>query len=174
VWSRVSTGLDGILIFLFSTGAMSISFLRPKHGILTLSSQVRVRYAFDVLFLLLDEWLINGKGAAEASISSTFLRLCWQFLPDGIAIFCGLIMSTDGPYGAQAARVSTWWGVPCIIIAFIVVSTLQRGSARHNLSRIFLESPFLNLLGYISYPMCKYLYFVKGHSFISLMYTYIL
>ena len=86
-----------------------------------------------------------------------FLSLLWRFSPDLIAILCGLLMSTDGPYGHRVAGLNTFWGVPCIVVAFMVISTLQRGVARKNLSRMILESPPLNLLGYISYPTCKYL-----------------
>ena len=85
-----------------------------------------------------------------------FLSLVWRFSPDLIAILCGLLMSTDGPYGHRVAGLNTFWGVPCIVVAFMVISTLQRGVARRNLSRMFLESPPMNLLGYISYPTCKY------------------
>ena len=79
-----------------------------------------------------------------------------RFLPDGIAILCGLVMSTDGYGSYNNARLVTWVGVPYIILTFIVVVSLQRGNDRNNLSRLFLESPPMNLLGYVSFPMCTY------------------
>lgn len=95
---------------------------------------------------------VNNPGRSRFGVA---LQYIWRFLPDGIAIFCGLIMSTDGPGTYDQARIITWLGVPYIIMAFLVVVSLQRGEARMNLSRLFLESPPMNLLGYISYPMCK-------------------
>lgn len=97
--------------------------------------------------------------ALQRQLADSFLQkalvIFWRFSPDIIAILCGLLMSTDGPYGHRVANLSTWWGVPGIVVAFIVVCSLQRGDSRKNLSRLFLQSPPMNLLGYISYPTCN-------------------
>ena len=79
-------------------------------------------------------------------------------------------MKDNGPGSYQGARVITWLGVPFIILAFLVVVTLQRGDARKNLSRVFLESAPMNLLGYVSYPMCTSLFQVFYDN--SLMVNY--
>lgn len=96
----------------------------------------------------------------ESCLRNSIL-LIWRFTPDIICVLCGLLMTTDGPNGRRIANMSTWWGVPCIVIAFMVVSTLQRGNARNNLSRLFLESQPMNLLGYISYPTCRCLFYLR-------------
>jgi hypothetical protein len=85
----------------------------------------------------------------------TMSSVIWRFAPDGLAILGGMIMSTDGPGSYTEARLITWVAVPCIVIAYIVIVSLQRDLARLNLSRFFLESPPMNLLGYISFPMCE-------------------
>ena len=92
--------------------------------------------------------------SADSSLQVA-LSLIWRFSPDIIAILCALLMTTDGPYGHRIGNLSTFWGVPSIVVAFMVVSSLQRGNSRNNLSRLFLESPPMNLLGYISYPTCN-------------------
>lgn len=82
------------------------------------------------------------------------LALFWRFSPDLLAVLCGFAMNTDGGGSKLFARVLTWLIVPFIILAFIVVVSLQRGDERKNLSRYFLESWPMNLLGYVSYPIC--------------------
>jgi ATP/ADP translocase len=67
-------------------------------------------------------------------------------------------MNNDAEGNYKAARVFTWLIAPFIVMAFLVVVTLQRGDAKKNLSRYFLESYFMNFLGYVSYPICKLLH----------------
>ena len=49
-----------------------------------------------------------------------------------------------------------WAGIQWLLITFTVVSMVQIGPQRRNISRLVLETPFLNVLGYVSYPMCKF------------------
>lgn len=56
-----------------------------------------------------------------------------------------------------------WLVAPFILLAFIVVVSLQRGEERKNLSRAFLESMPVNILGFVSYPICKLLLFIYSN-----------
>jgi hypothetical protein len=48
-----------------------------------------------------------------------------------------------------------WAGMQLISCAFIATSMLQSGHERNNLSRLILETPLMQLVGYASYPLCK-------------------
>jgi hypothetical protein len=93
-------------------------------------------------------------------------RLVWRFLPD--AIFVGAACATmqvgwlfsvyyqprpDEGLGTSPEYVIWFIGLPLAGAIFVFISCLQRGPARRNLSRYFLESPLMENIGYCSYPV---------------------
>jgi hypothetical protein len=141
-------------------------------GIVTASIIESIHWSLWNKHLTLDKWypvdlLPSPKStqplelsALSDSMTSTMFKrtrsVLWRFLPDVIAIFCTVIMSSDGGGSHQIARLRTWILVPYIWISYIIVVSLQRGNDRINFTRYFLESAPMNLLGYISYPICKH------------------
>ena len=80
-------------------------------------------------------------------------EVCYRFTPDcilvvGVLFLCFL-------WGKGAIVFYRWAGLQIMTMIFMVLSMLQTNRQRRNLSRFFLESPFLNVLGYASYPICK-------------------
>jgi hypothetical protein len=101
-----------------------------------------------------------GDEVAEvpAPVRSTFLfLLCcnvWRFFPDLCAVGIGFLMSTLGDLNNENIKFVLWFViVPSAYMLLILVSMLQRGSARCNLSRLFLECTPIRTLGYASYAM---------------------
>ena len=94
-------------------------------------------------------------------------KLVWRHFPDLIAALAGMgctIVFTwsDCPstFGGDAIKDTSkcvsrmfwaWWGLTALCLLFLVVSMLQRGGDRRNLSRYACESTPLTVLGYISY-----------------------
>ena len=102
----------------------------------------------------------------------------WRFLPDLISISIGFLMSTLGTLYTDITVGSLLWFIilPTVFLAFFIVNMLQKGSARYNFSRFFLESAPIATMGYASYAMylfqriaftffAPYFYFgVKNHQ----------
>ena len=88
---------------------------------------------------------------------SYFFMFCcnfWRLLPDLTSIGIGFLMSTLGNLDREDVKFITWFiTIPTAFLILIIVSMLQKGSARYNLSRFFLESAPLTTLGYTSYAM---------------------
>ena len=85
-----------------------------------------------------------------------FLLCCnlWRFFPDLIAIGIGFLMSTLGDLNKENIKFVLWFViVPSAYLLLILVCMLQKGSARYNLSRLFLECNPVRTLGYTSYAM---------------------
>jgi hypothetical protein len=100
----------------------------------------------------------SGQGNADTHIErSFFFVFCcnfWRFLPDLCSIGIGFLMSTIGALDREGVKFITWFiTIPTAFLILIIVSMLQKGSARYNLSRFFLESHPLTTLGYTSYAM---------------------
>lgn len=81
----------------------------------------------------------------------TFLRLLWRFSPDLMAVSIGLCLGLNVVDSAYIQ----WLVIPFLFLFYIIIASMQRGSDRNNFSRYFLESKPMNILGYISYPLCK-------------------
>lgn len=81
--------------------------------------------------------------------------LWWRYTPDAIALLFGCFMSFVKIRHVIGRKILRWWGIPYLAAAFMIISTLQRGDARKNISRILLESSPMNFLGYVSYPTCE-------------------
>ena len=101
-------------------------------------------------------------GDDEAEVSAPerntflFLLCCniWRFFPDMAAIGTGFLMSTLGKLNNENIKFVLWYViVPSAYLLFLFVSMLQKGSARYNFSRLFLESSPVRTLGYTSYAM---------------------
>ena len=89
--------------------------------------------------------------------NSTFFIACcylWRFFPDLSAIGIGFLMSTLGDLDKESIKlIIAFVIVPYAYLVLLLVSMLQKGSARYNFSRIFLECTPLTTLGYTSYAM---------------------
>lgn len=75
-------------------------------------------------------------------------------MPDGLFIMSVGLTLHPWNKGALSSFLR-WAGIQWLLITFTVVSMVQIGPQRRNISRLVLETPFLNVLGYVSYPMCK-------------------
>jgi hypothetical protein len=89
--------------------------------------------------------------------NSTFFIVCcyfWRFFPDLSAIGIGFLMSTLGDLDKESIKlIIAFVIVPYAYLILILVSMLQKGSARFNFARFFLECAPLTTLGYTSYAM---------------------
>lgn len=78
----------------------------------------------------------------------------WRFFPDITSVGIGFLMSTLGGLDNDNIKyVIQFIILPSSFLILIVSSMLQKGSARHNLSRLVLESAPLTSLGYASYAI---------------------
>ena len=85
-----------------------------------------------------------------------FLFCCnfWRFFPDLTSISIGFLMSTLGDLNNENIKFILWFIiVPTAFLILLIVSMLQKGSARYNFSRFFLECSPITTLGYTSYAM---------------------
>ena len=85
-----------------------------------------------------------------------FLFCCnfWRFFPDITSISIGFLMSTLGDLNNENIKFILWFIiVPTAFLILQIVSMLQKGSARYNFSRFFLECTPITTLGYTSYAM---------------------
>ena len=104
------------------------------------------------------------KEPADRGFFFLFCYQLWRFLPDLMSISIGFLMSTIGSlYDADVG--STMWFVilPTVFLAYFIVNYLQKGSARYNLSRFFLECAPISTMGYASYAI--YLFQRQAFSF---------
>ena len=84
----------------------------------------------------------------------------WRWLPDLLAVAFGLCLVPWQVSTTTTTDISTDLFillprliVPMIFIMFLLVSMLQEGNDRKNISRIILESNVFMSLGYCSYPL---------------------
>ena len=88
-------------------------------------------------------------GKSESAFESSIL---WRFLPDGLFVINGIVLSAIGKLqNKSTAPPFRWIVVQFTSSLFIVVSLLQRGESRNNISRFLLETPFLNVVGKSSF-----------------------
>jgi len=121
---------------------------------------------------------VNGDGGN--GVLSYALHLLWRFSPDLIAIGIGLSLSCFGTLCTSDTKTLNNYLemmiIPFAFIIFLSITIHQRGSARYNLTRIFLESELLNFIGYGSYPIYllqnvflqyyfTFIFPVKGYSY---------
>lgn len=88
--------------------------------------------------------------------STIFITCCylWRFFPDLSAIGIGFLMSTLGDLDKESIKlIIAFVIVPYAYLVLLLVSMLQKGSARYNFARFFLECAPLTTLGYTSYAM---------------------
>ena len=114
----------------------------------------------------------NGVTQSQGDEKTIFFLICcniWRFFPDITSIGIGFLMSTLGDLNNENIKFILWFViVPSAFIILILVSMLQKGSARYNFSRFFLECSPVTTLGYTSYAMylfqraafCVYLPFI--------------
>ena len=80
----------------------------------------------------------------------------WRYLPDYLAVACGILMSTVGILNEKSVGRYTYWiAIPIIIILFVIIVFVQVNNERNNLSIRFIETWPAMLLGYCSYSLCK-------------------
>jgi hypothetical protein len=88
-------------------------------------------------------------------------RLFWRFFPDMVAVSFVILQTNLGNLNTNDLKLVDknigdflcWVGMQTTALGFVVVSVLQRGDDRINLSRLLLESWPMNFIGYISYPL---------------------
>lgn len=103
---------------------------------------------------------------------TTCLGLLWRFTPDLLAISVGILLSCIGGLCTDSMHKFATFNenmlVPAIVLVFIMISVQQRGMARYNATRLFLESDAMNFLGYISYPV-----YLLQNVFLQYYFTFI-
>jgi len=83
-----------------------------------------------------------------------FSQTALRFFPDVLTVICAILFCPIGGLDQHPNNMTLYYyGVPIVIITFLVVSFLQQGTSRLNLSRWGLESRGIRFLGYISYPV---------------------
>ena len=93
----------------------------------------------------------SSTGRSESVFESSIL---WRFLPDGLFVINGVILSGFGLlHNTLIASAFRWIVVQVTASMFIVASLLQRGESRKNISRFLLETPFMNVVGKSSFFM---------------------
>jgi hypothetical protein len=101
---------------------------------------------------------------AQRGFFFLFCYQLWRFLPDLMSISIGFLMSTLGTLYDPAVGSTLWFIIiPTVFLAFFIVNMLQKGSARYNMSRFFLECAPISTMGYASYAM--YLFQRQAFSF---------
>ena len=99
----------------------------------------------------------NGDDLCSSSLEKQLgfeSSLVWRFLPDCLFVVCGVIIAAVGRLSESTiSSIFHWIIMPIISSAFIVVSLLQRGESRYNISRVLLETPFMNAVGKASFFM---------------------
>ena len=100
-----------------------------------------------------DGSLSNAK--SKSSLIRSLAKVIWRFLPDVIFGLSLMFLFVDFKWSHQRARVITWIVMPLLSILYLVVVSLQRGSAKLNITRFLFELSFLNFIGKLSYPICE-------------------
>ena len=98
----------------------------------------------------------NSTAVSQGStaVSRGWLFYCWRHTPDVLAVAASLLTTPVGHLDTvKEINLVAFVGLHWIVLALIIVSFLQVGSARFNLTRYFLETPVLNILGYCSYSL---------------------
>lgn len=93
----------------------------------------------------------------EARGSYLESSLLWRFLPDLLFLLSIylLIIGFQGKEDEEFLGSALLYIVsPYVTTTYILVSMLQMGRARFNLSRVFFESPLMNIIGNAAYPLC--------------------
>jgi len=94
------------------------------------------------------------KSKSPSNSSKSILFYLWRHTPDILTIGCALLETTVGHLDKAPGMIYIGYVfIHWLVLAYIIVSMLQVGSARFNMSRYFLETPVLNMLGYCSYSL---------------------
>ena len=106
---------------------------------------------------LLGDDTSGGENVPTQHERTFFFNCCcniWRFFPDLTSISIGFLMSTLGDLNNENIKFILWFIIiPTAFLILIIVSMLQKGSARYNFSRFFLECTPITTLGYTSYAM---------------------
>jgi hypothetical protein len=122
---------------------------QPKSAVAASSAIDTVRSYLLIPFVDPDAGWDLFKGSSELSWESSLL---WRFLPDILFVINGLILSGMGHLTqATVSSIFRWIGLQITSTLFVIVSLLQRGESRLNASRLFLETPFMNVIGRASF-----------------------
>ena len=91
---------------------------------------------------------------SNSTVSQGWQFYCWRHTPDVLAVAASLLTTPVGHLDkVKEINLVAFVGLHWIVLALIIVSFLQVGSARLNLIRYFLETPVLTILGYCSYSL---------------------
>ena len=98
------------------------------------------------------ENLHSALWASNISIPAACPLWVKNMTPDALAVVIGILFSSLGTLAnTDVSDVLAWTVIPVLMMVFIMMVVLQSGDERNNLSRKFLESPPIRLLGYVSY-----------------------
>jgi peptidoglycan/LPS O-acetylase OafA/YrhL len=108
---------------------------------------------------------IPERGAATC-LALYAVKMFWRFYPDLLFIGSACISLQVGwlakvfykprpnrGVGDSPEMVIWFIGLPLVTVIYTFIVCLQRGSARHNFSRLFFESPLMTFIGAASYPV---------------------
>ena len=164
--SHLSFFIGGVLVAHVYECIFKTTFyptVQPRRAQPAPSSYRRLNPIFRLILRILFLPFIDFSDAdnEDSDAVGSFLEnsIIWRFLPDALLVLCFFVMfqgfegieSSPAYEAAFTYLVSTY-----TVMSFILVSLLQLGRARSNLSRFILESPFLNVIGKASYPICKH------------------
>ena len=98
------------------------------------------------------ENLHSALWASNISIPTAVPLWVKNIVPDALAVVIGILFSSLGTLAnTDVSDVLAWTVIPLLMMVFIMMVVLQSGDERNNLSRKFLESPLIRVLGYVSY-----------------------
>ena len=132
-----------------------------------ISLSVSISWSDDDDFYVPSGLVCNDEVRSKPAPRGCFFFFCyqlWRFLPDLMSISIGFLMSTLGSLYDPAVGSTLWFiFLPTVFLAYFIVNMLQKGSARYNFSRFFLECAPISTMGYASYAM--YLFQRQAFSF---------
>lgn len=90
------------------------------------------------------------------------IDIIWRFLPDGViialALFISPLTSKLALRSSIESHVMYYILIPLTLMLYLLLTFLQRGRERLNLSRFYFEMSIFRILGTISYPLYLYQY----------------